>query len=745
MGYLFWYNVEIRKFIVSTEYRTYAGLLMIRKMCLVICALALCCGLQARPLNIIIVTSTDSSENGYAEFLRDIYLDNANVEIDDNRYKESSLNDTERQQLRDADLIIVSSDNSGGDYNADSAFWTSLPVPILSHNISVCRSNNHDNWDWFGSGQTTVSVSELHAVEPNDAIFDGIDLDPNSITIFDANEVFFVPDEPYLGYGTLLAADSSGLPVIVRFDGTEPNYYDGSLYDPNGMPRIFFAMPDEPATFFKNATEPAKQLLRNAVTDLLPECWLIGDIDCDRDVDLVDLSELSAQWLASTLPLSADIIPDGHVNIDDLALLTAFWLEGVDFTPPQPNPSGWTTAGIPAIQDGGFIAMEAKKTGDDLHGIQYAFECIEDPNLSSDWQYDRAYIPANLPRGVDLSFQVKARDTSSRFNQTAYSSMESVRTDGLFYYAADASAAVALDDHRFIMADDEFNILQVYNWNLPQSDPNTETDISAALTLDPGHPEADIEGATWFNNRIFWITSHGRSRDGDYWQSRYNFFATTIALDGTATVDGVYDTLIDDLIQYDRTWNLGLEAAIGTTGDHIDPNTIPDLAPKVNGLNIEGLCTTADGTKMLIGLRNPRPNNMALVIPLANPEAVVLAGADPNFEDAILIDLNGLGIRSIEYSPSLGEYLIIAGSHRGGENEPVQYLYNYSFIAEDKDKLATFSDTMTPEAIFQFPDANDINLLSDDGTREIDTPSGPAINKELPREQRTFRTRTIKP
>ncbi|MHC4292540.1 MAG: DUF3616 domain-containing protein, partial [Planctomycetota bacterium] len=156
-------------------------------------------------------------------------------------------------------------------------------------------------------------------------------------------------------------------------------------------------------------------------------------------------------------------------------------------------------------------------------------------------------------------------------------------------------------------------------------------------------------------------------------------------------------------------------------------------------------CTTADGTKMLIGFRNPRPNGDALVIPLANPEAVVLTGADPNFEDPIFIDLDDLGIRSMEYSPSLGEYLIIAGSHKGGIDEPIQYLYNYDFTVPDRDKLATFSDDITPEAIFQFPDANEINLLSDDGTRMIDTPSGPIENKDLPREQRTYRTRTVKP
>ena len=135
---------------------------------------------------------------------------------------------------------------------------------------------------------------------------------------------------------------------------------------------------------------------------------------------------------------------------------------------------------------------------------------------------------------------------------------------------------------------------------------------------------------------------------------------------------------------------------------------------------------------------------MALIIPLVNPEEVVLNGAAAVLEAPILINLNGLGIRSIEYSESLGEYLIVAGSHKGGHDEPVQYLYNYDFEIQHRDKLATFSD-ITPEAMFQFTGANEINLLSDDGTRMIETPTGAEVNKLLPRAQRRFRTRTIKP
>ncbi len=676
-------------------------------------------------------------------------MDNADVEVDDDRYKEP-LNSAEKLQLRQAELIIVSSDGTGGDYNGDSEFWATLAVPILSHNASICRSNGGANWDWFSSDKITKSISEFYVTDANDPVFDGIDLSSGYVTLFDSSFDFILPDQIYSGSGTEVATDADDLPVILRFYGDEENYYDGSLYDPNGAPRLFFAMPQEPVIFFNNATESAKQLLRNAITSLLSECWLTGDIDCDRDVDVGDLSEMAAQWLDESPlegePLTADIVPRGRVDMFDFSLLSALWGEGLDTNSPDPNPSEWKDE--PAMVDGEILFMKAKKTTDDFHGVQYFFDCIENPALSSLWQYSRKYAPTNFPTGVDISFQVKARDTSSSLNETAYSAIESVRTDGLFYYSSDASAAVALDSERFIMADDEDNILRVYNWNLPFSDPNMETDVSSAIQIEHSQPEADIEGATWYNNRVFWITSHGRSRYGDYCPSRYRFFATTVASDGSVTVDGVYSGLIDALIQYDKTWNLGLEAAIGTDGDHIDPNMIPSLAPKQNGLNIEGLCTTADGLKMLIGFRNPRPiansENMALVIPLANPEEVVLNAADPNFQAPILIDLNGLGIRSIEYSNSVQEYLIIAGSNRSGDDEPVQFLYNYDFDLQDRDKLATFS-AITPEAIFQFPGSENINLLSDDGTVMIETPGGPVMNKLLPRDQRRYRTRVVKP
>jgi hypothetical protein len=59
-------------------------------------------------------------------------------------------------------------------------------------------------------------------------------------------------------------------------------------------------------------------------------------------------------------------------------------------------------------------------------------------------------------------------------------------------------------------------------------------------------------------------------------------------------------------------------------------------------------------------------------------------------------------------------------------------------------ELADFP-ILAPEAVFQFPDSNDIQVLSDDGTLLIQTPQGPVPNKLLPRELRTFRTQVVTP
>ena len=706
----------------------------------------------AEPLKITIVTGNAESERGYTEFLQEIYGGNVEVNIDADRYNED-LSDKKKLELEAADLVIVSRDLSGKDYNADSEFWNGLGVPILNHNIKLARSDDHNYWDWLtGNDISTSAFTYLAIAYADDEIFAGVDTSSGTVEIFISGKEIDHSNQASAGSGTVIAT-CNGSVVIARWLGNETLYYDDSDYAP-GAARVFFALPEKTYEFFDDATEQARLMLENAVLSLLPIGRPAGDIDSDGDVDFHDFAIFARYWKNSgcfpNSPCSqADLTGDTDIDTDDLVLFTDLWLKGVDTTVPEPNIMSWQVE--PVTTSTSSIYMEATTATDTQNGIEYYFQCTSGNGPDSGWRYGNIFEPNGLAMGTEYTYRTKARDTSGNLNETGWSIPVTAKTFKIFYEIADASAAVALAPDLFVVADDETNKLRVYDMNNPGFGAIADAKIGDFLNIDPCHPETDIEGATWFNGRIFWITSHGRNADGKYWYSRYQFFATTVTLEGNelkVAVDGNYTNLIDDLIAYDSVYNLGLADAIGVVDGHIDTNDIPDLAPKDKGLNIEGLSAAADGSSMLIGFRNPRPKpedkKLGLIIRLNNPEAVVLSGEVPDFSPPLAVDLDGFGIRSIEYSHTLGQYLIIAGSQKSGSEKPLQTLYKYHMATGLLTKMADFP-FITPEAMFQFPGNNDIHLLSDDGALLIDTPDGPIENKYLPREQRTFRAHQITP
>jgi hypothetical protein len=157
-----------------------------------------------------------------------------------------------------------------------------------------------------------------------------------------------------------------------------------------------------------------------------------------------------------------------------------------------------------------------------------------------------------------------------------------------------------------------------------------------------------------------------------------------------------------------------------------------ELAPKAQGgLNIEALTDTPQGS-LLIGFRNPTPDDRALVVPLLNPNAV-LTGQPAEFGDPILLDLGGLGLRGIG-STGRGYYLMAGPVDSeadcrlflwsGGESQP-QPIQGVRFPG------------INPEGIC-FHDAegkSNFLVLSDDGTRHV---AGQEC-KSLPQSQRQFR------
>ena len=277
------------------------------------------------------------------------------------------------------------------------------------------------------------------------------------------------------------------------------------------------------------------------------------------------------------------------------------------------------------------------------------------------------------------------------------------------YSICDASGAVALDKNRFIVANDEYNLLRVYSAN--ESDtPLITIDINNYFTDNPKKKEVDIEAATELKGIIYWITSHGRNKDGEQKIKRHQFFANKITNLGQPILEQVGDSytqlVFKDMFQDERLKDYELEKA-------------EELAPKEEGgLNIEGLTATPNG-ELLIGFRNPIPRGKALILPLTNPLDLIQkdeSEVHAIFGNPIELDLGGLGIRSIEYWQDYKIYLIIAGAYDGSDEFAI---YQWSGNRQDtpqKIESINLPPNFRPEAVLFYPNRkNQFQLLSDDG------------------------------
>jgi hypothetical protein len=226
----------------------------------------------------------------------------------------------------------------------------------------------------------------------------------------------------------------------------------------------------------------------------------------------------------------------------------------------------------------------------------------------------------------------------------------------------DSSAAISLDRHRFVAADDEDNILRTYDVRKP-GPPLHELDVSEFLGIDPddSHPETDLEGAVRIGRRIYWIGSHGRNGSGKLRRNREVFFATKLSARGASLKlqpEGrPCRTLLEALVETPCAIGLGLPKLT-----KLHKNKKKKLAPKKKGINVEGICASRDGNTLFIGFRNPLlRDGRTLVMPLLNAKGIVDAGDHPQFGAPLLWDLKGLGVRSMQFSATHDCTFVLAG------------------------------------------------------------------------------------
>lgn len=300
----------------------------------------------------------------------------------------------------------------------------------------------------------------------------------------------------------------------------------------------------------------------------------------------------------------------------------------------------------------------------------------------------------------------------------------------------DASAAVALGQGHWGVADDETDVLRIYQHGtaLPVGSVDL-VDYLRNRKPSGKSSEADIEGAALIGQRIYWISSHARKgKDGKVDQHRQRFFATDLTSDAPVpavkpAAGAAYETLLDELLA-DPRFALLSEAA----------KRKPE---ETGGLNIEGLAASADGG-LLIGFRNPLLQGNALIVPLRNPREIIDSGARPLFGDPIRLDLGGRGIRSLE---RVGDEVLIAagpyGSAASSKLRPAFALFRWSGVAGQAPSFVRTLDagSFRPEALFFDAERNQLVLFSDDGDEQVDGVD--CKKKSIAADSKRFRSRSI--
>lgn len=282
-----------------------------------------------------------------------------------------------------------------------------------------------------------------------------------------------------------------------------------------------------------------------------------------------------------------------------------------------------------------------------------------------------------------------------------------LRTMGInmFNGVYEPSAAQQLPDGRIMVAEDEpnhaFSILSIdKNGNFVE-DEALDTRIVKGFKRKLNDLEAMTRDDEGF---MYAMTSHSRNRKGQRSPDREHLMRFKVQggeIVGLTSYDGLTDVLEQDRHLHDL----------------IRERTSAEIS--FDEINIEGLAFDPVKKRLVLGFRDPEFNNMALIAFIANPKEVMEKNAKPEFDEVAVLDIDGGGIRSLNYDPVLKAF-IIANEVKGDTGEKSSTLWKWSGKPTDepqKINLPNLHHMTNVEAV----DSVNINgqqrllLMSDEG------------------------------
>lgn len=295
------------------------------------------------------------------------------------------------------------------------------------------------------------------------------------------------------------------------------------------------------------------------------------------------------------------------------------------------------------------------------------------------------------------------------------SSVVTLRNVGVsrFQGIYEPSAAVQLPDGRLLIVEDEkeraFNILSFRADGSLIEDPA----LDARITEQFGRNLSDLEGLAIDGDAyIYAITSHSVKSDGGRSPAREELVRFRIQGDRVEDV-----SFFSELLRQLQSSDILRDALAATADETVD----------FSAVNIEGLAWNSTQDSLMIGFREPLIDDKSLVITLSNPQAVFADEAAPEFTEATLLDLDGGGVRSMNFDPVLGQYVIVNEVDLG-DGPPVPHLWAWSGAPDDAPvemQLPRMIDLKNVESIDSITVNRQSRLMlsSDDGNEKDGRPA----------------------